>query len=243
MKIAGFEKCSCVDWPGRVSAVVFTPGCNLDCFYCHNRLLLGNPSSLDLLPPESVIDMLSQRRGFLDGVVISGGEPTIQDGLAAFIGQVRALGFPVKLDTNGSRPEVLQQLVQDGLLDYVAMDIKAPFEKLDRYCGAEGNGLAMASSIKLLLQGAVPYEFRTTVAPQLTKDDVVQMARWIAGAEHYVLQQFRAPDGVEDTDPRVTAPPHDPAWFSEVVSEIEGLVGDCHTRGLGEVTPKGRQVA
>lgn len=231
MNIAGLEKCSCVDYPGRLAAVVFTAGCNWNCFYCHNRPLLNPQGGASRLAPETVLDWLARRRGFLDAVVISGGEPTLQAGLDEFIRAVRALGFAVKLDTNGTRPAVLRALLEEHLLDFVAMDIKAPLEKYEAVCGVPVDPRALDESIELLLAGEVDYEFRTTVIPQLTADDVRAIAARIRGAKRYVLQQYRRPaDGA--ADPRCDAAPHGPAWPWTFVRELEGRVKSYDVRGF-----------
>jgi pyruvate formate lyase activating enzyme len=232
MKIAGFQMQSFVDYPGKLAAVVFTPGCNLDCFYCHNRHVL------DEAVPEShtadeVLAKLDERRGFLDAVVITGGEPTLQRGLDDFIRAVRAMGYLVKLDTNGTRPRVLKALLDEGLLDYVAMDVKAPAERYEEICGAPVNVKSIEASIALLIDGPVPYEFRTTVAPQLTERDIVAIARWIHGARRFVLQQFRRPAEYGTfSDLRNAAAPHPAYWPHQVAAELQLLVKSCDTRGF-----------
>ncbi|MBN1867998.1 anaerobic ribonucleoside-triphosphate reductase activating protein [Candidatus Sumerlaeota bacterium] len=200
MRIAGFEKCSLVDYPGKMAAVVFTPGCNMDCFYCHNRWIVSAGADFCAYDPEQVLEFLDTRNGLLDGVVITGGEPTLQPGLEEFIGRVRDLGYPVKLDTNGTNPARLGRLIERGLVDYVAMDLKAPLDSNGSHCDYEslcGSGIdleAVEASVRLLLQGWVEYEFRTTVAPQLGRDDLMAIARSIRGARRYVLQQYRVPE-------------------------------------------------
>ena len=127
MLIAGFQKTSFVDYPGKIAAVVFTPYCTMRCTYCHNRHILGKEAQL--LDEQAVLEYLEKRRDMLDAVVISGGEPTLQKNLPQFISLVKSMGFMIKLDTNGSNPKLLSQLIAEGMLDYIAMDIKAPFEK------------------------------------------------------------------------------------------------------------------
>ncbi len=170
MKIAAIQRTSFVDYPGKIAAVVFTPGCNLDCFYCHNRMLLGNDGNYaGTTPVSQVLEYLRERQGLLDAVVLSGGEPTLQPGLADFIHEIRELGYRVKLDTNGTHPTVLALLLDAGLVDYVAMDVKAPPEKYDSICGVSVDHDSIDKSIGLVLSGPVTYEFRTTVVPQLTE--------------------------------------------------------------------------
>jgi pyruvate formate lyase activating enzyme len=151
MKIAGVVKCSFVDYPGKIAAVVFTPGCNLRCFFCHNKQLIGAAAPCPATQQE-VLAWLKTRRGLIDAVVVSGGEPTLQLDLVGFIAKVHALGYFVKLDSNGTRPNVLASLIDAGLVDYVAMDIKAPHEKYEAICGVPVDLGSVTDSIALLMK-------------------------------------------------------------------------------------------
>lgn len=193
MRIAGLQKNSMVDYPGKISAVVFTQGCNMNCGYCHNRCLIGNQSS-GLLEINDIYSFLEKRKGFLDAVVISGGEPTLQNDLADFIGHVRAMDYLVKLDTNGTNPDLLKMLVDNRLLDYVAMDVKAPLCKYRQVCCSPVNTANLEKSIGILREGSVEYEFRTTFTPELDQRDILDIATSITGARKYVLQQYREVD-------------------------------------------------
>ena len=135
MNIAGFQGTSFVDFPGNIASVVFTPGCNLNCFYCHNRWLVNEQPDIQTIPPSEVLECLKRRKGKIDGVVLSGGEPTLQEGLASFLGELKSMGYKTKLDTNGTRPALLASFIRSGSLDYVAMDIKAPRDKYESVCG------------------------------------------------------------------------------------------------------------
>lgn len=190
MKISGLQKNSFVDYPGRMCAVVFTPGCNMDCFYCHNRSLIEGGYE-NLIAASEVLSFLESRKEFLDGVVVSGGEPTLQKGLLAFINAVKRLGYSVKLDTNGTNPEVVESLIDKGLIDYIAMDIKAPFEKYNEICRTEVDIDNIKRSINLLINSGIDYEFRTTLAPGLYTKDIMEIAEKISGARLYVLQRCR----------------------------------------------------
>ncbi|MBX7259428.1 MAG: anaerobic ribonucleoside-triphosphate reductase activating protein, partial [Candidatus Hydrogenedentes bacterium] len=198
MNVAGVEKCSLVDWPGKMAAVVFAPGCNLRCHYCHNRATLCE--SPVLLDRDAVLALLYERRGFLDGVVISGGEPTLQLGLTTFIDSVRAMGYPVKLDTNGTRPRVLQSLLETERLDFVAMDVKAPRHRYDEVCGVSVDQDAIDESIDLILRSGVAHEFRTTVLPDFTEEDILDIVERVSGAERYVLQPYRSSEGSQSLE-------------------------------------------
>ena len=193
MHFGGLLRTSLSDFPGRVAAVAFARRCNFRCAYCHNPQLVTGGEPAGCIDSRSVLDLLGRRRGMLDGLVISGGEPTLQQTLLPFVRQVKALGVAVKLDTNGSRPDVLRQLLADELVDYVAMDVKAPLDRYGAVAGARGMAPAIQRSIELLLCSAVDHEFRTTVVkPLLRGDDVVEIGAMLYGAARYVLQPFVA---------------------------------------------------
>lgn len=233
MKIAGMQKCSMVDYPGRMAAVVFCPGCNLNCYYCHNRFILTESPDREDHDPDAVLAMLRARRGFLEGVVVSGGEATLQPDLERFLLDVRDLGFPVKLDTNGTRPDVLEALVKSGLVDFVAMDLKGPGAKYAAISGCDVDFDAVDRSARFLLKGRVDYEFRTTMAPELTRDDLFAIVRWIRGARSYVLQQYRPVSGEWfGKEERLTPPPRPAAEILSWVGDLRPFVGQLDTRGL-----------
>jgi pyruvate formate lyase activating enzyme len=191
--IKGFIENTLLDWEGALASVVFLPGCNLRCGYCHAAHLMESLPSDESIPVESVLLNLRRQRGWVDGVVISGGEPTLHRNLIQLASAFKAEGIGVKLDTNGTRPHVLKQLLDSGLLDYVAMDLKAPLDgRYERIAGVPVDLDAIRGSISLLLGGDVPYEFRTTVCPRdLNADDIEEMAETITGARLYYLQAFR----------------------------------------------------
>ena len=191
MKIGGLQKVSLIDYPGLISAIIFLQGCNFKCSYCHNPELVDSKLFQPCIKEKEVLDFLNMRRGKLDAVVITGGEPTIHDGLALFIKQIKKMGFAVKLDTNGSQPQVIKNLLDEKLLDFIAMDIKAPLEKYKDIVKTQVNPDSIKESIRLILKAKIPYEFRTTVvASQLEEKDILQIGKMIAGAKHYVLQKF-----------------------------------------------------
>lgn len=186
MHIGGMVKNSFVDFPNTLSCVFFTTACNMRCWYCHNAHLFSAPSTVS---EEQALQFLAERKGFLEGVVISGGEPTLQPDLKEFITKIKKLGFLVKLDTNGSHPDVLIDLVQSNLLDYVAMDIKAPLAKYESVVGKFAFLQNVARSRDFLLKNFVNYEFRTTFSPDLTLNDLEQLLQEIKGAENFSLQK------------------------------------------------------
>ena len=186
VKIGGVQKFSLLDYPDKISAIIFTSGCNFRCGYCHNPELFSSNSEWN---DEKVLEFLRTRQGKLDGVVITGGEPTIHKGLPEFIKKIKALDFLVKLDTNGTNPQMLKKMVESNLIDYVAMDIKAPLSKYKMITGVEPIGVD--ESIKFLLKGKIPYEFRTTaLSSQLLIKDFEEIGKLISGADKYFIQKF-----------------------------------------------------
>ena len=192
MRISGLQKLSMVDYPDKLAATVFTGGCNLRCPFCHNAPLVLRVSETPELTQEEVLSFLRSRQKLLDGVVLSGGEPLLQQGAAEFLREVHALGFAVKLDTNGCYPEALASVLEQGLVDYVAMDIKNRPEKYAETVGIpDFNITPVQESIKLLQASGADYEFRTTVVREFhTADDIRAIGEWLRGSQHYYLQQF-----------------------------------------------------
>lgn len=196
MRICGFQKLTTVDFPGILAAAVFSPGCNFDCYYCHNRALLSD--SLPLIETQEVLNYLTQRRNLLDGVVVTGGEPTLQPDLLSFLQELKKMGYRVKLDTNGSRPDVVGNAIRENLVDYIALDYKAPFAKFKSICGDGADPVSFRATLDLLLQGHVPYELRTTVIPELSLADLQEMAGAIPAVPHFILQRYRLPEVFEE---------------------------------------------
>lgn len=192
MIIHGFQKMTLLDYPGRVACTIFTAGCNFRCPFCHNAGLVTHLDTAARIDEQEILSYLIKRKGILDGVCITGGEPTLQRDLPGFIRRVRALGYAVKLDTNGADPQTLGALLDEGLLDYVAMDIKNSPARYAETVGIEGFDLApVRKSIELLLSSDIDFEFRTTVTDELhTPQDIGALAEWIVGAPHYFLQPF-----------------------------------------------------
>lgn len=199
MTLAGLQKVTLIDYPGKIAATVFTSGCSFYCPWCYSAELVlpGKIKNQPKVSEKEFFKFLKSREGLLEAVVVCGGEPSLQRDLEDFIKKIKKMGFLVKLDTNGSAPRILKSLIEKNLLDYVAMDIKAPPEKYDKAVGREDcwNGKILNSvqqSIDILKQGKIDYEFRSTIVPGLhDKEDVVQMAKWISPARRYYLQNFR----------------------------------------------------
>ena len=192
MRICGLQKLAMVDYPGKVAATVFTGGCNLRCPFCHNALLVTRLDESPELSQDEVLTFLDSRRKLLDGMVLSGGEPLMQPGTAEFLRRVRQLGLSVKVDTNGCYPQVLENLLTEGLVDYVAMDIKNSPEKYPITVGIPNFDLTpVQRSIDLLRGCGIDYEFRTTVVQELhTTQDIESIRQWVGGAPTYALQNF-----------------------------------------------------
>lgn len=199
MKLAGMQKLTLLDYPGKAAATVFTPGCNLRCPYCQNTELVTGATLPDgstifpAMPEQELFDLLQKRHGLLDGVCITGGEPTLQPDLAAFCQRIHEMGFLVKLDTNGTQPQRLQVLLSQKLVDYVAMDVKNAPPQYARTCGLADMELgAIADSMDALAASDVPYEFRTTVTFELhQRVDLLQIAEWLRDAPAWYLQSYR----------------------------------------------------
>ncbi len=198
MQIHGLNKTTLLDYPEHVAATIFTGGCNFCCPFCHNGELVLRPQEFPLLSEDEVLAFLKKRKGILTGVCITGGEPTLQPDLPVFIERIKEMGYLVKLDTNGYRPAVLRALLEKGLLDYAAMDIKNSKAGYATAAGKENLDIAqIEESADILKEGRIPYEFRTTVVKELhTKEDFIAIGEWLAGAEAYFLQAYRDNENV-----------------------------------------------
>ena len=197
--ISGIKKTSLLDYPDKISAIVFTQGCNFRCGYCHNPGLLQVNSKKDIYSVDVFFEFLKNRVGKLDGVVITGGEATLQKDLIPFMQEVKNLGFLIKLDTNGYRPDVVQDVINQGLVDYFAMDIKAPLDKYSFVTNVDIDTDKIVKSIDLIMKSNIPYEFRTTVMKsQLSYEDFEKIGELIKGADKYYLQKFEAKTEILD---------------------------------------------
>ncbi len=222
MLIAGFMPESFVDWRGKIVATVFTHGCNFRCPFCHNHaLVLGAP--VKRYREEDVIKTLRELSGWVDGVCITGGEPTLHRDIVDFVGQVSRF-MPVKLDTNGTFPDILEKLLP--MVDYVAMDIKAPPERYGELAGVQVNIQNVNRSVSLIMEKARDYEFRTTFVPSLRVDDIGQISEWIRSAKRYVIQQFSTAGGTLDIR-YATLNPHPPEILEEACAVASRGVEEC----------------
>lgn len=198
MNIQGLNKTTLLDYPGNVAATIFMGGCNFKCPYCHNKDLVINPASLPAYTIEEVLSFLTKRKGILSGVCISGGEPTLQPFLSDFIAQIKELGYLVKLDTNGSHPEIIRDLLDQKLLDYIAMDIKSDLSHYTQVTQSDQiKPEVIEESVNILKDCTVDYEFRTTVVKELHNSDIFyNISQWLKGAKAYYLQSYKENDNV-----------------------------------------------
>jgi pyruvate formate lyase activating enzyme len=242
MKIVAVQKVTLIDYPGRVAATVFLAGCNFRCPWCYSKELVLPElyAALPGIPEKDLFAFLEGKRGYLEGVVLCGGEPTVNPELPAFIKKIKDAGFLVKLDTNGSNPGMVEGLIKDKLIDYVAMDIKLPKERYARVF----NGLIpvenIQKSIDILKNSSIDFEFRTTVVPGVhTEEDLISMAQWIGGPSvssgskgerkpKYFLQNFRAERNIDPAFEQIK--PYDDEFFLRVCEKITGCFSVCKTR-------------
>lgn len=200
MRIGGLQKVTLIDYPGMIGATVFTQGCNFRCPYCHNPELVDPGQYGPLIPEEEVLSFLDKRRGKLDAVTVTGGEPTIQKDLDRFLEALKGMGYLVKVDTNGSNPDVLEVLINRSLVDYLAMDIKGPLKKYRLIASVKVDTSRIKRSIELITSSGIEHEFRTTVVPsQLDPRDLMSAAKLITKARLYVLQPFVPTKTLDDS--------------------------------------------
>ena len=222
MKIAGFQKTSFVDFPKMVSSVVFTPGCNMNCAFCHNRHILTG--EVELIDELTVFEYLKKRKGSVNGVVISGGEPTLMNDIEDFAERVKSMGFLLKLDTNGTSPDVLKKLFDKKLIDYVAMDIKAPYERYAEITRVSVDTDRIKDSVSLIRNSGISHEFRTTFCPELCTDDVLKISGDIVKDSEYYLQQYRQVEG--------GGQPHTSEYVVQTAALVKQNGGKCTVRGV-----------
>lgn len=191
MIVSGIVKTSLLDFPGKIATVLFTPGCNYDCYYCHNRKIIQDLDKI--LDLSEIEDFLQKRVGFIDGVCITGGEPTLQKGLIEFLQRIKAMGFSTKLDSNGSHPDVIAKCIEQQAVDYFAIDYKAPFAKMKDVARGECEPDNVLKTIAILEGAKANYEVRTTVIPDLSLDDLIQMAKELPEVPKYVLNPYKKP--------------------------------------------------
>ena len=200
MIFAGITKSSLLDYPGKISIVLYTPGCNYNCFYCHNREIIQD--IVERITYDEIMDLLEKRVGLIDAIVISGGEPTLHYDLIPFLKKVKAMGYLTKLDSNGSNPEIIEKCIEEKAVDYFAIDYKAPFNKYSDIVRNNFQANPVLKTINLLLDNNQKFEVRTTVIPQLSIDDLIEMAKELPEVPRYVLNPYRQPENylIEDAE-------------------------------------------
>jgi pyruvate formate lyase activating enzyme len=249
MNIGGLQKFSILDYPEHLSAIIFTQGCNFRCQFCYNPMLVlpdrsggilnissSDPSGEEIKAVDSqfnendLFDFLKSRVGKLDAVVITGGEPTVHSDLPEFIKNIRQMGFKIKLDTNGTNQLMLESLMREKLLDYIAMDVKGCLNKYDIITGIQPNLDDIEKSIKMIIEGSIPYEFRTTVVPELVKtEDIEEAGKILRGGRKWYLQQFKSePDLVNDKFKNLR--PYSRKVLEEMREIGDRYVDDCEIR-------------
>lgn len=237
--IAGFIENSLIEWEGNIVSIIFLPSCNMRCHYCHSPHLVsasGGSNRLETIPVENIISAIRRNRGWVDGVVITGGEPTLHKsasgGLDELIGEFSSLGIKVRLDSNGTNPDVLEDLINRKLIQCVAMDIKAPLreEKYEEAAGVPTNLSSIRQSIELIMNSGIEYEFRTTVCPAfLNESDIVEIARTIKGAQRYALQGFK-PNNCLDSG-MLNIVPYPVETLRQFAESARAYVKNCFVRG------------
>lgn len=232
MKIVGLQPLSLIDYPKKIACIIWTPKCDFRCPFCYNVDIVLKPDTQPThLPEKDFFSFLKERKQFLDGVVITGGEPTLQPDLIEFTQKIKEMDFLVKLDTNGYHPEVLDALLNQELVDYVAMDIKAPLEKYEKVTRVETDTSKIKRSIELIKQRAPDYEFRTTVVPNLLDLSDIEEISQLIGEGNFILQQFEPKDSM--IDPSFSdKTPYDPSVLQEMCTIAKKYVKKCKIRGI-----------
>ncbi|MEM7821490.1 MAG: anaerobic ribonucleoside-triphosphate reductase activating protein [Candidatus Aenigmatarchaeota archaeon] len=192
MIIKGYIPTTLIDYPGKIASIVFLPRCNFRCPYCYNVELVNDSEELEIISEDEIFEHLKLNKDWIEGVVLTGGEPCIHQDLPAFIKKIKELGFLVKLDTNGTNPKMLKELIEEKTIDYIAMDIKAPLEKYEDVARVKVNKEDIKKSIDIIRSSGIDYEFRTTVLPTLLKKrDMEKIGVWLKGSKKFFIQQFR----------------------------------------------------
>ena len=224
-QIKGFLETSFLDWPGKIVSVVFFPICNFRCPYCHNHSLVLNPEKYETISVEYILERLRGFKGWVDGICITGGEPTLHDSLLDIIYKFRSDDFLIKLDTNGTNPAVLKDLIKKRLVDYVSMDVKGPLDEIrySRCAGVTVNLHDIKESIQTLKERTIPYEFRVTVVPTLLKeDDIIDLARQLSSADRFILTNFNPSDPLDIQLKDVT--PYDEGTLKRLQHRVDEII-------------------
>jgi pyruvate formate lyase activating enzyme len=233
--ICGYLKTSLIEWSGKISSVVFVPGCNFRCPFCHNKDLVLHPKKLPTILEEEIFSDLQTRANWIDGVVVTGGEPTLQSDLPGFLEEIKNLGFLTMLETNGTFPKRLEGLINKGLLDRVAMDVKGPLdERYENISNVKCEMSNIESSIKLIVTSGVEYELRTTVVPTLlTKKDLVDLAKQLSSftqIKEWYLQQFQPKNCLNPAFEKIK--PYNQKHLEEILSTVKKYIPNAQLRGV-----------
>lgn len=229
MKIGGLMKLTLLDFPQKIACTVFTVGCNFRCPFCHNSGMVFG-TNCENLSEQDVFDFLNKRKSVLEGVCLTGGEPLLQSGVEDFLRHAKQLGYATKLDTNGSFPEKLEELINQKLVDYVAMDVKNCQDCYHKTAGVNVDVAAIDRSVQLLKSGVVDYEFRTTVTTDHTEETMHKLGQWLQGAKRLYLQKFVA--GPDMIDP--SSQGHDDETMKKFRTILQTYVAETHLRGMEE---------
>jgi len=231
IKIGGLQKLTLIDYPGKIACTLFLTGCNFLCPWCYSRELVlpEEIKKQPKIPEKDFFNFLKERKDLLEGVVLCGGEPTVNKGLPSFAKKIKKMGYLVKLDTNGSNPEMIKGLIDKGLIDYVAMDVKLPKEKYPQIFAKKAKIKDIEKTIKILKEAKIDYEFRTTVIPTIhQKEDILKIAHWIKPAPKYFLQNFRAEKTVDSSFEKIKPYPRE--YLLEIQKAISPFFETCQVR-------------
>lgn len=230
MKIGGIQKTSLLDYPDTISAIIWTIGCNFRCPFCYNKdLVFGRVVTIS---EEEVLSFLEKRKVMLEGLVISGGEPLLQDDIVSFAEKVKKMGYLIKIDTNGMYPEMLKELIDRKLVDYIAMDVKAPKNKYDSLSGVKVDIKKIEKSIEIIRSSLINYEFKTTFASNLlTREDIVEIAKWLKGSKRFYLQQFNNEANLISSKLQ-NSKPYSKDELIDTLKDIKPYFEYCDVRGI-----------
>ena len=232
MLIKGFQKTTLLDFPGKVACTVFTGGCNFRCPFCHNASLVTRMDNDVEFSEEEILAYLKKRKGILDGVCVTGGEPLLQNDIIPFLEKIKAIGLLVKLDTNGSRADRLSEIISLGLVDYIAMDIKNSKDKYAITCGLGSMPEDIERSIDIIMNSGIPYEFRTTVVKELhTEADIIDIAKRISGTKKYFLQGFIDSGDIIGED---NYSAYSTEEMKHIINEVKKIIPDASLRGIDD---------
>ncbi len=232
MDVKGTQWTSLIDFPDHVATVIFLPSCNFNCGFCYNVELVKSPEKLPSMDEQLLFTELERRKKIIEGVSITGGEPTLHSGLPEFISKIRELGLLIKLDTNGTNPKMLRELIEKKQLDFIAMDIKSSKERYEEAAGCKVDILAIEKSIELIKNSGIDYEFRSTAHPKIySREDALRIGEWLKGAKKYVLQQFRPMKGTIDPEFEKTKP-YSKLELEEMAESLKSFFDEVEVRNV-----------